>query len=153
MKFHLLITSLMLIAAMSCKSQTNTDCVDFDATYRYQNEDFKQILCVKKINNRKISFRYSVQNNTTKKISVIEGDAIGNSVDDTEVDENENGISYLSTRFIYEHGKCALHIQFDIETYTLANVINYGEKCTNEIKTPISAIAVMKRTNGTINLR
>lgn len=90
-------------------------------SYEYKNDTLSQTLTILFLSEETISFSYMIVNGNDNSRFCIQGNAnLRNG--DAEMDENEEGISYLVD--VYEYQKeCYLAIRIDAETYSRIRIV------------------------------
>jgi hypothetical protein len=85
--------------------------------YKYYNDTLTQNIVIKYLNKIRIHFSLESSNKKRNKTERIEGDAsMPNGVQDSEEDNDENGMAYASNEFVYHENNCWLHIRIDADS-------------------------------------
>lgn len=90
-------------------------------SYEYKNDTLSQTLTILFLSEETISFSYMIVNGNDNSRFCIQGNAnLRNG--DAEMDENEEGISYLVDLYEYQK-ECYLAIRIDAETYSRIRIV------------------------------
>lgn len=145
------IIAFLILTAIHCNAMLKAKG-SIDAIYVYEDNTYKQELFVRQVNNQKIDFIYTVLDKSDNTSNTIEGIATGNTINDSEVDEDENGIAYIATKFTYHKDSCRISLRFEYENSGMTYVITNGF-CEEDNSTPLNSIGVMKKTRGRLLLK
>ena len=123
-KSILIVLSVIVLIPQICISQ-NINIPDKkigrEYLYKYKNDTLIQIISITFLSEEIISFSYKIVNENNNSYYCIQGKAnLKNG--DAEIDENEDGISYLVDLFEYQK-ECYLGIRIDAETYSRIRIV------------------------------
>ena len=123
-KSILIVLSVIALIPQICISQ-NINIPDKkigrEYLYKYKNDTLIQIISITFLSEEIISFSYKIVNENNNSYYCIQGKAnLKNG--DAEIDENEDGISYLVDLFEYQK-ECYLAIRIDAETYSRIRIV------------------------------
>lgn len=116
--------------------------------YQYRNDTLTQTLTVKYLNENKIYFSLESINKDHSKTGNIRGYAVmPNGSQDTEEDQDENGVAYPSSEYVYHDKDCWLHIRIDADS---KNKIQINKvKCISMSKySPFYSVGILKYINS-----
>ena len=80
--------------------------------YQYEDETYKQVVDIKKISDKEISFIISTRNKKLNYLSILKGTAIKNFFNSEENDEDENGLTYLCNEYYFQKEHCEVFLKF-----------------------------------------
>lgn len=118
------VLSIMTAIPRICLSQeVNTPHREANTqySYEYKNDTLRQTLTISFLSEETISFSYMTVNKNNNSRFCVQGNAnLRNG--DAEMDENEDGVSYLVDLFEYQK-ECYLAIRIDAETYSRIRIV------------------------------
>ncbi len=119
-----IILSIMIAIPRICISQEVSKPhreANTQYSYEYKNDTLSQTLTILFLSEETISFSYMTVNKNNNTRFCIQGNAnLRNG--DAEIDENEDGVSYLVDLFEYRK-ECYLAIRIDAETYSRIRIV------------------------------
>ncbi len=112
--------------------------------YVFKNDSLTQMLKVWYRSDQEISFELSSNNRVNGTTATISGTAKGNTNQDPEMDEDDDGNSYASTDYYYKKDSCSISIRIALKTLDKANVLEYNCSKLHEPGCPLESVGVLR---------